>query len=283
MSIKKFHNSEKINYWLCCRNPKTFCRISTFLQRKDGGVLLISDNARSEYNIHAEIHTLKRIKLKLPDLLKEHYNPNNQSLVFDLVIRLNNSPCHDENCQSYITEWIQEIKELIPKASFRLILYFSHFYLEDQSTCPIETVLEYQTQWIVDLVVLGVVVIFCPIIVSEMVPKPLNRNPNLERIREYDEMCLRNFQNLLKKLEARKEVFEIFKSYNFYTNYKVLKLDRSVCRPQYISIYPPILKHFSKLPFKYSIPIVSKRTAKRVKCRTKKLQIPPKKGPQLMK
>ena len=213
----------------------------------------------------------------MPDLLTQYYKNNDGSTIFDLVVRLNNSPCHDKNCQNYIFEWVQDIQKLIPKANFRFILYFSHFYLEYQSSCSIGIVLEYQTQWIIDLVEQGVVVIFCPIVVSEMVPRPIKRTPNVVRMKEYDEMCLRNFEKLLKKLEARREEFKIFKSYNFSCNFKILKLDRFVRKPQYISIFPTKLEQFSKLPLKYCIPIVSKKHAKRVKFKTKSHTFTPKK------
>ena len=250
--IQRFTKFEMDYFWRTYPKPKTLCRIAIFLQDRE----IIHNLSPSGVGEHAEVEALKKIKLKLKTELRKDSTSNDESAVFDLVVRLNNSPCYDENCQKYIIEWIKEIQELIPKTSFRLILYFSNFYLEylDQPFSPIETVLENQVKWIVDLVKQGVVVIFCPIVVSEMVAKPFYTN-KMNWIRENDEKLLTNFRTLLKKLEAKR--LNIFKSEDFEKEYTNLSYFTNT--PQHITVFPNGKKHLSKLPTEHSIPRVDKR------------------------
>ena len=256
--IQRFTQFEMNYFWRTYPKPKTLCRMATFLQDRE----IVHNLSPSGVGEHAEVEALKKIKLKLKTELRKDSTPNDESAVFDLVVRLNNSPCYDKKCQKYIIDWIKDIQELIPKTSFRLILYFSNFYLEYQPFSPIGTVLKNQTQWIVDLVKQGVVVIFCPIVVSEMVLKPFYTNEvertfDVDLITKNDQKLLRNFRTLLKKLEAKK--LNIFKSENFEKEYKKIILSFFTNTPQHITVFPKGKKHLSKLPTEHSISRVDKR------------------------
>ena len=146
----------------------------------------------------------------------------------------------------------------MPQAYFRFILYFSNFYLEKGSTCPIDKVIRRQTRWVCKLVKLGLVVILCPIIVYKMVPRPYRTDVHKSRyFKKSGEILIEHFKTLLKgicrKRRKNGNKFGIFKSPGFKSNYVLKSLNSFTSKPQYFSLYPHGQKDVCMLPTKYAL------------------------------
>ena len=258
--IQKFKDFECRYFWLV-EEPTTICRITVNLEDESINHLTFPEHTSDSETVHAEVVALREKQKKVIDLINRKYDPSNSSAVFDLVIRLNNSPCHDLGCQEYIKDWIEDIHERIPKASFRLILHFSNFYLEKDSSCPIDRVIRRQARWLYSLVKLGIVVILCPIIVYKMVRRPYRTNLYKKHryFKKTGKTLIQHFRTLLKgisnKLQRRKhkKKFRIFKSPGFKSNYIFKSLNSFTSEPQYFSLYPSCEKHLRVLPTEYAL------------------------------
>ena len=255
--IQKFKDFECKYFWLVQERPTTICRITVRLKDESINHLTLPDHTEPDSEtVHAEVVALRERKHEVIDLINRKFDPTNDSTIFDLVIRLNNSPCHDLECQTYIKNWIKEIYERMPGASFRLTLHFSNFYLEKGSTCPIDKVIRRQTRWFCSLMKLGVVVIICPIIVSKMVRRPYRKFVDYKSFKKSDEKLIGNFKTLLKGICRKrrkdgKKRFRMFKSPGFTSEYVFKSLNSFTAKPQYFTLYPHGMKHLCKLPAKY--------------------------------
>ena len=256
--IQKFKDFECRYFWLIQEPPTTICRMTVRLEDECINHLTLSEGHGPDSETeHAEVVALREKKQKVIDLINRKYGPANDSAVFDLVIRLNNSPCHDLGCQTYIKDWIKDIYELMPGASFRLILHFSNFYLEKDSSCSIDRVIRRQTRWFCSLVKLGIVVIICPIIVSKMIQRPYRGFVNYKYFKKSGETLIENFKTLLKRIRRKRrkngKIFHIFKSSAFKSEYVFKSLNSFTSEPQYLSLYPNGKEHLSMLPTKYAL------------------------------
>ena len=164
-SLDTFSAREKIHFTRVKIHQNTVCKVvvsvkSTSQTKTFQNVSVSSDKG------HAEILAL----LAITKDLMEHLHQTNiakkktEITEFDLVMRLNNSPCHLSGCQSFIAYWIEHvILSLIPKlkVTFRFTLLFANLYTE-KGTSAIDNLKE----WAVKLVGLGIIVSFYPILVS---------------------------------------------------------------------------------------------------------------------
>ena len=254
--IQKFKDFECRYFWLV-EEPTTICMITVNLEDESINHLTFPEHTSDSETVHAEVVALREKQKKVIDLINRKYDPSNSSAVFDLVIRLNNSPCHELGCQEYIKDWIEDIHERIPKASFRLILHFSNFYLEKDSACLIDRVIRRQARWLYSLVKLGIVVILCPIIVYKMVRRPYRTYVNFENFEKSGETLVDNFKTLLKvirgKRRRKRKRFSIFKSPGFESKYVFKSLNSFTSEPQYFSLCPRGKKHLRLLPIEYAL------------------------------
>ena len=255
--IQRFTDFECKYFWLIQEPPRTICRMTVRLEDESINHLTLPKHGPDSETVHAEVVALREKKQEVIDLINQKYDPANDSAVFDLVIRLNNSPCHDLGCQTYIKDWIKDIYELIPGASFRLILHFSNFYLEKDSSSSIDRVIRRQTRWFCSLVNLGIVVIICPIIVHEMVRRPYHTFVDFKYFKKSGETLIDNFKTLLKRIRRKhrnnEKTFSIFKSPGFKSDYVLRSLYSFTSKPQYFSLCPRRKKHLSMLPTKCAL------------------------------
>ena len=129
--------------------------------------------------------------------------------VLEVIIRLNNSPCF--KCQDILLDQLLEIKGMAPRVHFRLVLFFSNLY---QKT---EKGIEKFSQWVLNLVKNGVIVILCPLVVYKMVPKPDGiSDSDVHEMAELGRGCIEDFRGLLSEIESYKGLFAVRTSDEFF-------------------------------------------------------------------
>ena len=236
--INKFTNYDRGQFKRNAKRLRTVCRVFVRVTLKQGNKPQkkeFKDESTSSNKGHAEFLALLNIT---KDLMKYLHQTDKAKITeIDLVIRLNNSPCHD--CQSFIKYWIQHvIRGLIPQVDFRFILHFSNFYTE------IDTF----KNWALALANLGITLFFCPIIVSQILPCGSVKKV-VNRIKNSDIKLMTNFTTL----------FTEFPNLHISCSEELKKqtdLETYVSKPQYICISPSDIT--PDLPY----PIKSKKQKK---------------------
>ena len=261
--IREFPPPEREYFWLQCDPPTTLCRISTYLRSDHGDMQLRTRYSKPQRSLHAELTALKYVANELDCQLPLHYNPKDTSTIFDLNMRINNSPC--SKCHGTITEYLLRIKSLIPKVPFRFIMFFSNLY---SGELTLDKTTELFSKWIIELVKYGIVVIICPIIVHKMVPKPKEISAeDVDEMVQLDRRCIDNFRGLLEEFDSLKNPrshFNIEISHPFFrAEYEVYMRLFSWEKPHYISIFPKGTSiHIAKLVIESSKAKVSEKLAK---------------------
>ena len=235
--IRKFPPFERKYFWLQCDKPTTLCRISTYLRGINGDRQLCTRYSKP-LSIHAELTALKFVTNDLKHELPTHYDPKDQSVIFDLNMRINNSPC--SKCQGPITQHLLKIKSLIPNIPFRFILFFSNLYC---GALEIDETMEVFSKWVIELIQYGIVVIMCPLIVYKMVPKPEEiLADDVDEMIQLDRRCIDNFRGLLEEFDYQnnsKSRFDVLISHQFFrADYDVYMRLFSWEKLHYISIFP---------------------------------------------
>ena len=130
--INEFSRKEKLHFKHVVSPRKTVCRVFICVKSTSENQTFQGTSTSSSKG-HAEFIALLNIT---NDLIKYlHQTDKDEITGFDLIIRLNNSPCHNSGCQSFIKYWIQHVVlGLVPRVCFRFILHFSTFYSEE-GTC----------------------------------------------------------------------------------------------------------------------------------------------------
>ena len=130
--INEFSRKEKLHFKHVISPRKTVCRVLVCVKSTSENQTFQGTSTSSSKG-HAEFIALLNIT---NDLIKYlHQTDKDEITGFDLIIRLNNSPCHNSGCQSFIKYWIQHVVlGLVPRVCFRFILHFSTFYSEE-GTC----------------------------------------------------------------------------------------------------------------------------------------------------
>ena len=194
--INKFSAKDKKYFRRDGSRKKTVCRVFVCVKSTETSKPKTFKNAStSHHSHHAEFLAL----LKITKDLLGYLNLTDKTKIteFDLVIRLNNSPCFSK-CQSFIKFWIQLVKfNLIPEVPFRFILHFSRFYSKDGEEEDAD-VLANLKDWVLELVGLGVTVFLCPIIVSQM---KFTSKKQEKRIIPSDKELVNKYFDLLNSLK----------------------------------------------------------------------------------
>ena len=228
-TIQEFTLPEREYYWEQCDGFNTFCKATVVLHSKDVNDELSLSFSKQRPGKHAEIVVLEEI---VDDLKSQKLKIKDDSVVLDVIIRINNSPCSD--CQEILFDLLMEIKEMASNSHFRLIIFFSNLY--DKTNEGIEEF----TEWILELVEKDVIVILCPLFVYTMVPMPykINTTDKMERA-NLDQDCIDSFRDLLSEIEEYSGSFSIEISDDlFQKRYKVYKSLFNWEDPHFISIFP---------------------------------------------
>ena len=254
--INKFTSDDTIQFKRIAKRPRTVCRVFVRVTLKQGNKPQkkeFKDESTSSNKGHAEFLALLNIT---KDLMKYLHQTDKAKITeIDLVIRLNNSPCHD--CQSFIKYWIQHvIRGLIPQVDFRFILHFSNFYTE------IDTF----KNWALELASPRITLFFCPIIVSQILPCG-NVKKVVDRIKNSDKKLMTNFTTLLT----------LFPNLHISCSEELKKqtdLETYVPKSQYICISPTVT--FCQLPYliksKKQKKIEKKEEKERIKANKKSIK-----------
>ena len=242
--INEFSRQERIHFRHSISPRKTVCRVFVCVKTTSRDETFKSTSTSSNKG-HAELIGLLNIT---NGLIKYLHQTNKAEIIeFDLVIRLNNSPCHLE-CQSFIKYWIQHvILGLIPKVIFRFSLYLSKFYIE-KDVPTIETLKD----WALELAKLGITVFFCPMIISQMIPC---KRIILKRVIKSDKDLISNYFALLTEFPELHTV-DISYSQGFGIRTEDICLKTFASEPQYIRISPPDIDH--DLPYSMKIQKITK-------------------------
>ena len=236
---KEFTHREKLYYWnrFNYKEANTFCRIAVVLHSEDSRDVddVLSTRFEEPHDgKHAEVVALEHIvtDLESKEIIQD------DSVVLDVIIRINNSPCFD--CQKILFDFLMEIMENAPNSHFRLIIFFSNLY--DKTNEGVEEF----TEWILELVEEDVIVILCPLFVCRMVPIPKNISKIAKSDRPIrDQKCIESFRDLLSEIERKKKKkkdpgsssieisHELFKK-----SYQVFQSLFSWKKPRFISIFP---------------------------------------------
>ena len=238
--INKFSLNEKKHFKGALTPNRTVCKVFVCVKSTKSTQIRTFQNASVSCNKeHAEFLALLNITNKLIRYL--HGVNKIEITEFDLVMRLNNSPCHLSGCQFFIKYWIQHvILSLVPHVAFRLILYFSKFYTEEQEDVLIIDKLK---DWALELVGLGITVFFCPIIVSQTIKCYENE---IEVIIKSDQKLIINYFSLLTVFR-KLHIIKISYSDGFESINNKISLKKFASDPQYICISPPMPNH--NLPY----------------------------------
>ena len=227
--IRDFTDFEQDYFWLQCNKPTTICRIAVVLRSEAGDKVLSQRYSKPHEDDHAEVTALNYIVDKLgskPIIIGD--GPS----VLEVIIRLNNSPCFE--CQDVLLDHLLVIKGMAPRIHFRLVLLFSNLYHKSDKG------IEKFSQWVLDLVDKGVIVILCPLVVYKMVPKPDEiSGSDVHEIVKLGRDCIENFRELLSEIESYKGLFSVWTSHEFF------RKDNQPCMrlfgwesPQFFSIFP---------------------------------------------
>ena len=193
-----FSKKEKRHFKRVLPHQNTVCKVVVCLKSSQDkpfqSISVSSDKG------HAEILALLDIT---NSLIKYLHQTNVKKKIeitgCDLVLRLNNSPCHLSGCQSFIKYWIEHIiLGLIPQVPFRFSLFFSHFYDEKDTD-----VIDNLKDWGLELVSLGITVSFCPIIVSQTFTFSKSK---VRSVIKSDQELKANYLFLLKKFQENHEL-----------------------------------------------------------------------------
>ena len=193
---KEFTHREKLYYWnrFNYKEANTFCRIAVVLHSEDSrdvGDVLSTRFEEPHDGEHAEVVALEHI---VNDLKSQRLKIQDNSVVLDVIIRINNSPCPD--CQEILFRLLMKIKEMASNSHFRLIIFFSNLYGKTK-----EGVEEF-TEWILKLVEEDVIVILCPLFVCKMVPIPKNISKIAKSDRPIrDQKCIESFRDVLSEID----------------------------------------------------------------------------------
>ncbi|KAI6658995.1 hypothetical protein LOD99_14671 [Oopsacas minuta] len=238
--ITDFTEFERGYFWLNCDKPTTLCKIAVCLRSENEDKVLSTRYSKPHEKEHAELTALTYVVEELDTKLR--FIPLDNSAVLDVIMRINNSPC--ARCQDPLIELLLEIKNMIPRVHFRLIMFFSNLYNKSDKG------IEQFCDWIMELVENKIVVIVCPLVVYKMVEKPEDfPKSQVHEMVEFGRDCIDNFRELLSDIEDREGSFHVSISHQFFRkDYQVYMRLFSWDDPHFFSIYPKgVSIHLSKL------------------------------------
>ena len=200
--FKVFSRREKKHFRRVLPHQNTVCKVIVCLKSTSQSKKFQSISVSSNKG-HAEILALLNITNGLIKYLHQtnisHGKKEIEITECDLVLRLNNSPCHLSGCQSFIQYWIEHIMlGLIPQVPFYFSLLFSNFY-DEKGINKIDNLKD----WALELVNLGITVYFCPIIVSQAFTFSRSK---VRSVIKSDQELKANYLFLLKKFQENHEL-----------------------------------------------------------------------------
>ena len=237
--IRDFTDFERDYFWLQCYKPTTLCKIAVVLRSEAGSKVLSKRYSKPHEDNHAEVTALNYI---VDELGSKPLAIGDGPSVLEVIIRLNNSPCF--KCQDILLDQLLEIKGMAPRVHFRLVLFFSNLYHKTDKG------IEKFSQWVLNLVENGIIVILCPLVVYKMVPKPDEiSDSDVHEMVELGRGCIEDFRELLSEIESYKGLFSVLTSHEFFRkDYQPYMRLFGWENPHFFSIKPKKLPHqLSKL------------------------------------